>query len=82
MTISEAPQVSQPGPFSRGRTVVVPRAVGVQEEGKKLALVQEGVSLQQIVDGLNALGIGPRDLIVILQAIKAAGAIQADIEVM
>ena len=57
-------------------------SVGVTEEGKKLALVQEGVSLQQIVDGLNALGIGPRDLISILQAIKAAGAIQADIEVM
>jgi flagellar P-ring protein precursor FlgI len=83
VTISEAPQVSQPAPLSRGRTVVVPRtSVGVQEEGKKLALVQEGVSLQQIVDGLNALGIGPRDLIVILQAIKAAGAIQADIQVM
>ena len=44
--------------------------------------VREGVSLQQLVDGLNALGIGPRDLIAILQAIKAAGAIQADIEVM
>ena len=43
---------------------------------------REGVSLQQLVDGLNALGIGPRDLIAILQAIKAAGAIQADIEVM
>ena len=56
--------------------------VGVVEDGKKLALVREGVSLQQIVDGLNALGIGPRDLISILQAIKAAGAIQADIEVM
>jgi flagellar P-ring protein precursor FlgI len=83
VTISESPQVSQPAPMSRGRTVVVPRTqVGVQEEGKGLALVHEGVSLQQIVDGLNALGIGPRDLIVILQAIKAAGAIQADIEVM
>src|SRR5579884_2248845 len=83
VTISEAPQVSQPASFSRGRTVVVPRTqVGVQEEGKKLALVKEGVSLQQIVDGLNALGIGPRDLITILEAIKAAGAIQADIEVM
>jgi flagellar P-ring protein FlgI len=83
VTISEAPQVSQPAPFSKGRTVVVPRThVGVVEEGKKLAMVQEGVSLQQIVDGLNALGIGPRDLISILQAIKAAGAIQADIEVM
>jgi flagellar P-ring protein precursor FlgI len=83
VSISESPQVSQPAPFSRGRTRVVPRTqVGVQEEGRKLALVREGVSLQQIVDGLNALGIGPRDLIAILQAIKASGAIQADIEVM
>jgi flagellar P-ring protein FlgI len=83
VTISEAPQVSQPAPLANGRTVVTPRSrVGVQEEGKKLALVSESVSLQQLVDGLNALGIGPRDLISILQAIKAAGAIQADIEVM
>jgi flagellar P-ring protein precursor FlgI len=83
VTISETPQVSQPNPFSRGTTQVVPRTrIGVQEDGAKLALVKEGVSLQQLVDGLNALGIGPRDLIAILQAIKAAGAIQADIEVM
>jgi len=83
VTISETPQVSQPAPMSRGQTRAVPRTrVGVQEDGKKLALVSEGVSLQQVVDGLNALGIGPRDLIAILQAIKAAGAIQADIETM
>ena len=83
VTISETPQVSQPAPFSRGQTTVVPRTrIGVQEDGKKLALVREGVSLQQLIDGLNALGVGPRDLIAILQAIKAAGAIQAEIEVM
>jgi len=84
VTISETAQVSQPTPFSRGgTTTVVPRTrIGVQEDGKKLAVVKDGVSLQQLVDGLNALGIGPRDLIAILQAIKAAGAIQADIEVM
>jgi flagellar P-ring protein FlgI len=83
ITVSEAPQVSQPNPLSRGRTVVVPRSqVGVQEDGKKLAVVKNGVSLQQLVDGLNALGIGPRDMIAILQAIKAVGAIEADIEVM
>jgi flagellar P-ring protein precursor FlgI len=84
VTISETPEVSQPLPFSRGGTTrVVPRTrIGVQEDGRKLALVKEGVSLQQLVDGLNALGIGPRDLIAILQAIKASGAIQADIEVM
>src|SRR6185437_1353507 len=83
VTITESPQVSQPGPFSRGQTKVVPRtSIGVQEDGKKLAVVKDGVSLQQLVDGLNSLGIGPRDLIAILQAIKASGAIQADIEVM
>ena len=83
VTISESPQVSQPNPLSRGRTVVTPNSrVGVTEDGKKFALVKDGVSLQQLVDGLNGLGIGPRDLIGILQAIKAAGAIQADIEVM
>ena len=83
VTISESPQVSQPGPQSRGRTTVTPNSsVKVTEDGKKLALVKDGVSLQQLVDGLNGLGIGPRDLIGILQAIKAAGAIEADIEVM
>src|SRR5690349_22754661 len=83
VTISESPQVSQPNPLSRGRTVVTPRtSVGVSEDGRKFAVVKDGVSLQQLVDGLNGLGIGPRDLIGILQAIKAAGAIQADIEVM
>src|SRR3954452_16032357 len=83
VTITESPQVSQPNPQSRGRTVVTPRSsVSVSEDGKKFAVVKDGVSLQQLVDGLNGLGIGPRDLIGILQAIKAAGAIQADIEVM
>ena len=83
VTISEGANVSQPAPLSNGRTVATPSTrVGVTEDGKKLALVKDGVSLQQLVDGLNGLGIGPRDLIGILQAIKAAGAIQADIEVM
>src|SRR5258707_2070444 len=83
VTISESPQASQPNPLSLGRTVVTPRtSIGVSEDGSKLAVVKDGVSLQQLVDGLNGLGIGPRDLIGILQAIKATGAIQADIEVM
>jgi flagellar P-ring protein precursor FlgI len=47
-----------------------------------MAIVREGVTLQELVGGLNALGIGPRDLIAILQAIKAAGALQAEIEVI
>jgi len=83
VSITESPQVSQPAPFSQGKTTTVNRTkIGVQEDGKRLAVVRNGVSLQQLVDGLNALGIGPRDLISILQAIKAAGAIQADIVVM
>jgi len=52
------------------------------QNDRKLAVLSEGVSLQALVDGLNALGIGPRDMITILQTIKAAGALQADIEVM
>lgn len=83
VTITEQPQVSQPNPFSRGQTKVVPRTnIQVQEDGRKFGLVNEGVSLKDLVDGLNALGVGPRDLISILQAIKASGAIQAEIEVM
>lgn len=83
--ITETPQVSQPTPFSEGgETVVVPRTnVQVDEDGgKKLTILKEGVRLQDLVDGLNALGIGPRDMISILQAIKAAGALQAEIELM
>ena len=57
-------------------------AIGVQEDGKKLALVRDGVSLQQLVDGLNALGVGPRDIISILQAIKAAGALHAELKII
>jgi flagellar P-ring protein precursor FlgI len=83
VTIAETPQVSQPPPLSNGVTTEVPRTdLGVNFVNSDLALVKESVSLQQLVDGLNALGISPRDLIAILQAIKAAGALQADIEVM
>lgn len=83
--ITETPQVSQPSPFSNtGQTVVVPRTnIEVDEEsGNRLALLPSGVSLQELVNSLNALGVGPRDMISILQSIKAAGALQADIQVM
>jgi flagellar P-ring protein precursor FlgI len=85
VTIAEQPQVSQAQPLAQGgATVVVPRTgVNVDtDDGKKLAILRDGVTLRELVDGLNALGIGPRDLISILQAIKASGALQADIEVM
>ena len=82
--VEETPQVSQPNPFAPAgaETVVVPRTdVTVSEQaGNKIAVLPEGATLKDLVGGLNALGIGPRDLITILQTIKAAGALQADIE--
>jgi len=83
VTIAETPQVSQPNALAQGDTTQVPRSdVQVSSTGSNLATIPESVTLQQLVDGLNALGISPRDLIGILQAIKAAGALQAEIEVM
>ncbi len=82
--ISERPQVSQPNPLSSGGTTqIVPRSdVKVEESNDKLTMFQSGVSLQELVQNLNNLGIGPRDMIQILQSIKAAGALQADLEVL
>ena len=82
--VTEAPQVSQPGPFAEGETVVVPRTqVEVDDESDaRMVMLPEAVNLSDLVDGLNALGVGPRDLITILQAIRAAGALQANLEVM
>jgi flagellar P-ring protein FlgI len=80
--ITETPQVSQPSPFSNtGVTTVVPRTdINVQENGNtKLAVLPVSVTLEELVAGLNSLGVSPRDLISILQSIKAAGALQADI---
>ncbi len=83
--ITETPQVSQPAPFAeQGEAVVVPRTeIEVDEQGEnRLAVLPSGVTLQQLVESLNALGVGPRDMIAILQTIKAAGALQAEIEVI
>tara|TARA_B100000676_G_scaffold313258_1_gene392773 strand:+ start:3434 stop:4594 length:1161 start_codon:yes stop_codon:yes gene_type:complete len=83
--ITESQQVSQPAPFSNtGTTETVNRTAVEVEEGddRKFAVLPNGVTLQELVNGLNALGIGPRDMITILQAVKASGAMQADIEVL
>ncbi len=85
ITVRESPAVSQPQPFSRsGQTAVVPQSdVSVDEEkGRQFVTLSSGASLSSLVQGLNALGVTPRDMISILQTIKAAGALQADIEVM
>ena len=83
--VTETPQVSQPNPFSNtGTTVVVPRTEIEVDQGEdnRLGIVPESVSLQDLVQALNALGVGPRDMISILQAIEAAGALQASIDVL
>lgn len=81
--VTETPQVSQPAPLSNGTTVTVPRTqIQIDDQhDKKLGILSSGVTLRDLVASLNALGVGPRDLISILQSIKAAGALQADLEV-
>jgi flagellar P-ring protein precursor FlgI len=82
--ITETPQVSQPNPFSNtGETKVVERTGITIDEGedRKLTVLNEGITLQELVNGLNSLGVNPRDMIAILQNIKAAGALQAEPEV-
>ncbi len=81
--VTETPEVSQPGPLSNGTTTTVPRTkVQVDDQhDRKLGIVQGSVTLRDLVASLNALGVGPRDLITILQSIKTAGALQADLVV-
>ncbi len=81
--VTETPQVSQPAPLSNGQTTVVPRTnIQVDDSGdKRLGIIQASVTLRDLVGSLNSLGIGPRDMISILQSIKAAGALQADLQV-
>ena len=80
LRIEEAPLIVQPNPFTAGQTVVVPNTnAQIQEEpGIGLAEIQEGTSLSEVVAGLNALGVSPRDMIDILKSIKAAGALHAE----
>ena len=87
VTITEDLLVSQPPPFADGpgaQTVVVPDSQIVASEGAKrsLAVLPPGVTLGQLVNGLNLLGVTPQDLIAVLEAIKRAGALQADLEIM
>jgi flagellar P-ring protein FlgI len=81
--VSEQSDVSQPLPFSKGQTVVTPESkVEVQEDKARLAVIGGGVTIGEVVHGLNSIGATPRDLINILQAIKAAGALQAELELI
>lgn len=80
LRVQEEPLVAQPNPFSPGETVIVPRTnAGIEEEpGIGLAVVPDGTSLSEVVAGLNALGVAPRDMIDILKSIKASGALHAE----
>ena len=84
LVIKETPQVSQPAPFSKtGETKVVPRTdLKVEEENRRLLVLQEGVSIGDVVRALNMLGVTPRDLISIIQAVKSAGALQAELSII
>ena len=81
--IKESKDVSQPLPFSQGETVVTPETdIAIKEGNSRLILVESGVSIGELVRALNALGVSPRDLIAIFQALKAAGALHAQLEIM
>jgi flagellar P-ring protein precursor FlgI len=83
VTISESPQVSQPAPFAAGETVVVPRSeIGVQEAGSRMFKFAPGVSLDEVVRAVNQVGAAPSDLVAILEALKQAGALRAELMVI
>lgn len=84
VTVTETPQVSQPGPFSGGQTVVVPRTqIDINRHpDANFHMINHNANLRDLVDGLNALGLGPRDMIQVLGALKASGALHAELQVI
>jgi flagellar P-ring protein precursor FlgI len=80
--ITETPEVSQPGPFSNGTTKVVPRTkIQIDDKSsRRLTMINHTANLRDLVAGLNALGLGPHDLIQVLNALKAAGALHAELQ--
>jgi flagellar P-ring protein precursor FlgI len=81
--IDESPTVSQPAPFSRGETAVQQDSkLSADEDGKSVALFRPGASLAKLVDALNLLGVSPSDLVAILEALKQAGALKAEMVVI
>jgi flagellar P-ring protein precursor FlgI len=83
VTISEAPEVVQPEPFAQGRTAVVPRTgIEVEQEQARMFLFEAGVSLNEIVQAVNQVGAAPGDLVAIMEALKQAGALRAELIVI
>jgi len=82
VTINATPVISQPNPFGQGQTVTAEKAeVQIRQEGGQLAIMQ-GARLEEVVKALNSLGATPQDLLAILQAMKSAGALKAELEVI
>jgi flagellar P-ring protein FlgI len=83
ISVRESAEVSQPKAFSGGETVVTPKTdVEIKEENNKLMVIESGSTIRELVKALNAIGVTPRDLISIFQSIKAAGALQAELEII
>ncbi len=83
VTVSENPTVSQPAPWSLGRTERVPQSdVQVSEEANRMFVFRSGVSLEQIVRAVNQVGAAPSDIVAILDALKRAGALKAELVVI
>ena len=83
ITINSESQVSQPAPLSRGQTVVTQSAqIEIKKDPGKVLMVKGGASLAEVVKALNAIGASPQDLLAILQAMKAAGSLRAELEII
>ncbi|MCK5640182.1 MAG: flagellar basal body P-ring protein FlgI, partial [Gammaproteobacteria bacterium] len=83
VTITERPVVSQPGPLAGGTTVVVPTAeISIEEADNKMFLLDPGVTLDELVRAVNQVGAAPGDLVAILEALKAAGSLRAELIVI
>ncbi|WER49790.1 flagellar basal body P-ring protein FlgI [Cupriavidus sp. WKF15] len=83
VVINTQPVISQPAPFSNGQTVVAPVSqIDMKQQGGSLQIVKAGASLAAVVKGLNALGATPADLQTILEAMRAAGALRAELEII
>ncbi|WP_280954998.1 flagellar basal body P-ring protein FlgI [Paludibacterium denitrificans] len=83
VSVSNTPQVSQPNPLSGGSTVATNQAnVNIKSDGGKVIRVPKGANLSQVVSALNAVGATPQDLVSILQAMKAAGSLKADLQII
>jgi flagellar P-ring protein precursor FlgI len=83
VSISTEPQVSQPNPLSGGQTVVTQNSqVDIKAAPGKVLMLKAGANLAEVVKALNAVGASPQDLLAILQAMKAAGSLRAELEII